>query len=918
MNRIMKILILAVLAGGASSYATITTWPLPAGAAANTTYGVKIRPLGGTWQSVDVYNAGVRTGATTGTDSSMVYFDSDEPVEVEVTINSKNISTVDIRPKRLHINPVIASSHVFTFVMDQPKKISVEVNGDIYDNLQIFARSPEVDPITGPSANVTYYGPGYHLLTGRQVLQTGQTMYIAGGAFVEIDLQGNASLDSHIFAQSKSSITIRGRGVIYMPGPSYGEVHGPQGIRLLGCSNVRIEGITLLKQSRGWTNDAEDCWYAVYADLGIITMGRNSDGIDIVGSQHVVVKDCFVRAGDDALTVKSWTGDPGMEDVVFQDCVAWNDITSHPIEIGFELRAPEVKDITFRNIDIIHSNGQSPYTSDFGTIDISHGDGATLRNILFENIYVENIHYTGSNPYKLVSGSIVYDSNWSLLPGDENRGEGRNIRFKNIFYTGSAASGMSGYNNDHTFDGVTFENFYYNNQLATTPAQANLSVGNYAYNVGFKKTPGLVAHWGFDEAQGDGILDQSPFDNFGTLNGAVRGVGVVGTALYPNGSQKVAINAHPAMDLSDGQFNISAYVFFAAVFSGTQGVLGYETSGPSDRYPSIFIIDGTDIEFGFGTGSAWKGKRINNVVEAGKVYHLRYVLDSVNSTEKFYLNDVEVYFGIETAIPMAQAAFSIGGVGSSYFAGAIDEVMIYNQAGGGSNLVDEDFDIFPGSSYFTFENYGGGAVNTYSQDTGSVLSGANSLKLDITNSGDAGNWWALQVRAPLILVAGDVLEVSFQVKSTADISFLSRLEGDVSVVPDGSMNEVIDVLAGEIKTVTYQMAAILSDGGGTFMFALGDSTAGAAEVWIDAITIKKLIPRPLPPAIDPIILDPLPGNEFSITWNTVAGYDYVLDTKTNLTDTSWTPDTVVPGIAGSVTVTTTVDQVQSFYRVTSE
>jgi len=365
------------------------------------------------------------------------------------------------------------------------------------------------------------------------------------------------------------------------------------------------------------------------------------------------------------------------------------------------------------------------------------------------------------------------------------------------------------------------------------------------------------------------------------------------------------------MDLSDGLFDISAYIYFAAGFSGSQGVLGHETSSPSDRYPSIFIIDGSDIEFGFGTGSAWKGKRLNQVVEPGKVYHLRYVLDSSSLTEKFYLNDVEVYAGTETATPMSQTAFSIGGVGNSYFAGAIDEVMIYDLAAGSTSMVDEDFDIFPGS-YFTFENYGAGAAYAASQDTGGVLSGANSAKLNITSSGT--EWWAIQVRLEdLQIEAGSTLEVSFQIKSTADLNFISRIEG---VNP--AQDHPVSVLAGETKTVTYQTAEFVNGGLNTFLLALGNSTAGAAEVWIDAIRISKLIPRPLPPEIGAVALNQLPGNDLSITWNTVAGYDYALETKSSLQDMDWEAYTSVPGVAGSVTVTTTVDRAQSFYRVTSE
>jgi len=155
-------------------------------------------------------------------------------------------------------------------------------------------------------------------------------------------------------------------------------------------------------------------------------------------------------------------------------------------------------------------------------------------------------------------------------------------------------------------------------------------------------------------------------------------------------------------------------------------------------------------------------------------------------------------------------------------------------------LIEEEFDAYPGST-FTYENFGGGAINTYSQDTGSVLSGVNSLKLDITNSGT--DWWALQVRAPVTVAAGDVLEVSFQIKSTAELGFWSRIEGDAGIVPGGSMNEWVAVAAGETKTVTYQMAPMVGTGGALYMLALGNSTPGAAEVWVDNIQVT-VIPEP--------------------------------------------------------------------------
>lgn len=46
---------------------------------------------------------------------------------------------------------------------------------------------------------------------------------------------------------------------------------------------------------------------------------------------------------------------------------------------------------------------------------------------------------------------------------------------------------------------------------------------------------GLVAHWSFDEAEGDTLLDMSGMNNHGTNYGAVRVTGVIGNALYFDG-----------------------------------------------------------------------------------------------------------------------------------------------------------------------------------------------------------------------------------------------------------------------------------------------------------------------------------------------------------------------------------------------
>ena len=474
-----------LLACGHAAFAKVIVYPIPEGVKVNDAYSVRIRPLGGTWRKVGIYNVEVRTGWDTKTDSSMAYFDCNEPVEIEVTRNTGKIDRIDLRPKRLQLKPKQVREHSFRFIMNEPKKISVEINGDIYDNLHIFARYPESDPITAESDEVVYFGPGYHRLDKPLNLESRKTLYIAGGAFIEVGLNNDTSQGAHVRGESLSDVTLRGRGIIYMPGPSFGDVHGPQGLRLRRCSRVKVDGITLIKQSRGWTNCIQNNTDVAYTDVALISVGRNGDGIDVVGGRDIVVDNCFVRASDDALCIKTWSIDHDLDHVVFKNCTAWNDITSHPIEIGFELRSSYARNIAFQNIDIPHSNGQHPPTSDFGTIDISHGDNAILSNVLFEGIHIENIH---SPDYKLISCSIVHDPTWSLAAGDRNRGRGKDIVFRNIFYAGDAESKISGYNSTHGFDGITFENFHYNGQVATSPAEANLTIGDFVKTVSFKKS----------------------------------------------------------------------------------------------------------------------------------------------------------------------------------------------------------------------------------------------------------------------------------------------------------------------------------------------------------------------------------------------------------------------------------------------
>ena len=76
---------------------------------------------------------------------------------------------------------------------------------------------------------------------------------------------------------------------------------------------------------------------------------QNSDGICVEDSRAVLVRDCFVRTGDDCFEIKSRYGNCTIpiEDITFDNCNAWPD-KARGIGIICETRR-DVTDIHFIN-----------------------------------------------------------------------------------------------------------------------------------------------------------------------------------------------------------------------------------------------------------------------------------------------------------------------------------------------------------------------------------------------------------------------------------------------------------------------------------------------------------------------------------------------------------------------------------------
>jgi polygalacturonase len=302
----------------------------------------------------------------------------------------------------------------------------------------------------------------------------------------------------NVLAANAKNIRISGRGIL----------DGRQlerGVNLIALSRVEkaaIEGITLVG-CKTWTVKPTFSRDLVIDNLKIVNWDTGSDGIDLVGTSYVRIQNCFVRANDDCIVIKTWGGDekyprheqvgPDVEDIQVLNSVFWNMPWGNALEIGFELRASTIRDVLFKNCDIIHVERGA-------ALSIHNGDYATVENIRYEDIRVEDARhklidlavflsqYSTDRPQDPeVRKSRYMNGAWDgvlwVLTGEEGnyaakRGRIRNISFKNIRVVDSPSpfSVISGYDPQHRVENVTIEDLYINGKKVTSLAEGRIMV----------------------------------------------------------------------------------------------------------------------------------------------------------------------------------------------------------------------------------------------------------------------------------------------------------------------------------------------------------------------------------------------------------------------------------------------------------
>lgn len=341
-----------------------------------------------------------------------------------------------------------------------------------------------IDQCAATGGGKVYFPPGEYL-SGALELKSNVSIYLEAGAVIyaslnpdDYDVPGKENRYRNpvlIYADGAENITIEGKGKIdgqarriwapikeddnfiqveteiarkagvEMSGFSKVEPHTFM-VFLVNCKNVTVRDITLY-ESCNWTLHMQWCKQAFINQVSIfssLTEGVNADGIDIDGCSDVIISDCFIETGDDAIVLKSTLSkgkSQPCENVTVTNCILTS--TSTALKIGTETYS-DFRHILFNNCVIRNSNRG---------LSIVVRDGATVSDVKFSNITLElnrkHFNWWGNA-----------DPIWlEVLKRNENSKVGtiKNITFDNISGNCQGTSRIEG------FPGSPIENIRMNN-----------------------------------------------------------------------------------------------------------------------------------------------------------------------------------------------------------------------------------------------------------------------------------------------------------------------------------------------------------------------------------------------------------------------------------------------------------------------
>lgn len=435
-------------------------------------FTVAVRSPGGEWLPVSLCNARVglrRTGQV-----SIGSFDFTGTVEVSVSFKEPVRSWV-VRPLHHPVAVKPAGPRTVTFILDRPRKLAIEVDGDRLNNLHLFANAPQEAVADDPG--VISFSAGIHHVgeDGWLRLKSGQTLHLAYGAI----LKTRGIICDHV-----EDVRITGRGIVdlseWMPVETFDRQRpDTRGVCVTFSRNIRIDGLLFLNPNH-YTLYLGQSDQITVRNIKTFSSSLWADGIDCMSTTRLEVDDVFLRTSDDCIAIygRRWDFYGDTRDVTVRNSVLWADV-AHPVMIGthgwHENNGDTVEDIVVENIDILlHDEFIEQYR---GALAVNAGDENVIRHILFSDIRIEEIR-----DGQIFNIRVFKNDDYNPKPG---RMIG-DVTLRDITYTGpEKPSEISGYAPDRRVQGVHIQGLAVNGRKITSASEGRIHVGEHVEGVTF-------------------------------------------------------------------------------------------------------------------------------------------------------------------------------------------------------------------------------------------------------------------------------------------------------------------------------------------------------------------------------------------------------------------------------------------------
>jgi hypothetical protein len=445
---------------------SLATYPRPDSQPASDQYSTTVWQLGDANDSA-TYTVAARRPGNRELDTSWTSFSFSGTVIVGVRKLAGPATGCLVRPTADAIHPWFVGDTCY-FVMNRPANVSVEFEPNtttpVLHPMLVFANPPESDVPSPTDPNVLYFGPGVHHLGPNVTLHSNETIYLAGGAWVEGAFLG---IDVR-------NVVIKGRGIIdglFMDTGIQSENKKQPGLIDIRCdnlgdpartcatsptsSNVLIDGITLVDGPRFNVRALSE--YTTIRNVKIIGWWINTDGI--VAGDKSLVENNFVKDNEDSL--KLFWGDS-----VVRDNVVWQLENGAPFMLSWNIEQDSANFHVYDN-DVIHVEQYNAPTQ--GVFDSRHAGMGHMQRYLFENIRIEDANYRLF--YLNVEHNTWYDPTLGY-------GKFSEMIFRNITApaTFKLPSVMNGIDADHGFSNIDLVDVRMGDTCITDAAGANFQL----------------------------------------------------------------------------------------------------------------------------------------------------------------------------------------------------------------------------------------------------------------------------------------------------------------------------------------------------------------------------------------------------------------------------------------------------------